>query len=167
MATKLRTFTLTDGDGAVHQYEVVLHPPTEGQRVMWTLLSHLVAPITGLLGGLVPLLELSRGRKISELLDDPEAMQRFGEVLAEVDFGKLTATLQAALAAPEMDRLVLQILSRTSRDGAPLANQLQFDEAYAGNYGELLSAVWEVVRANRFLSPPAGLRDVIKKARPR
>lgn len=78
------------------------------------------------------------------------------------DFITVGSIAQALESLPEMISkidapLIDAILKHTNRDGVPLMMKpgpvnLNFDAAYTGNYGELALALWEVVKANRFLS---------------
>lgn len=140
-------FTLHDADGVEHAYEVILHPATEGARIMWQLVAMGVEPIAKLAGGLLASEGLS-ATSIRGLLNDPAGLEK---LRAGLDVGGLATSIRASLASVSLPALTKDILSRTSRDGRDLANQLLFDEAYSGNYGELALALWKVVQANRFL----------------
>lgn len=140
-------FTLHDADGVEHAYEVILHPATEGARIMWQLVAMGVEPVGKLAAGLLASDGLS-ATSIRTLLNDPAGLERLRTGL---DLTGLAASVRTSLASVQMGALTKDILSRTSRDGRDLANQLLFDEAYSGNYGELALALWKVVQANRFL----------------
>lgn len=145
------TFTLRDAEGVEHQYEVVHHPATEGQAIMWELVALAAAPLGALIKGLLSGTEPINFRA---LLDDPEGMTRLGTM---IDFGKVGGDVKTALASGSMPQLTAKILSRTRRSNeegrmVELANRSNFDAAYTGNYAELLKAVWRVAQANRFLS---------------
>lgn len=57
---------------------------------------------------------------------------------------------------PEL-QLLFKLMKYTVREGKPLSDGDNFDDAYAGNYDELLSAVIEVVKANNFFTKIIGL----------
>ena len=146
------TFTLADADQRVHTYECTLHPATEGQQILWALVGLASGPLANLLKAAVPLLDLFKGRNVAAVLEDPAALDSLKASLGGLDFGSIGQSLRLALASASMPDLVASILSKTTRDGKALSGRIAFDEAYTGNYRELGAAVWEVVKANRFLS---------------
>lgn len=148
MSTDPISFTLADADGKTHTYEVIPHPPTEGSRIMWVLVGLGAEPLGRLAKGLLGSADL---KSLRATLDAPDGV---GKLLAAIDPAELAGDIRRSLATVPLDRLGADILSRTSRDGKNLANSLNFDAAYVRNYGELLRALWEVVKANRFLSLP-------------
>jgi len=150
----VRTFTLRDAEGESHSYEVTLHRATLGQPIMWEIAALLAGPLAGMLGLLVPILDSMAGKKIVEVMDDPASLGRLVDGLRGADLTAVGAGLKAALAQPGNSALVVRLLGQTTRDGRDLADPVQFDDAFTGNYLELARAVWEVVQANRFLPLP-------------
>ena len=141
------TFTLADADGAEHVYTIIApHKAQAGAAIMFELSGMLAGPLAPLLAGLV-------GKSGADL-------DAIGAAVGP-ELGKAIVGLGDL-------RLVHRILTETLRDGkqlgpsgAPLAN---FNEAYQRNYGELLAALWEVVKYNRFLSLPAGMSSALTRA---
>ena len=128
------TFTVKDVDGNPHIYHLTFHPPTQGQRIMFQLLAMVSTPGSALAGALLS-----------------------GESLEDIDLGSINwtglgAELRDTFASEMTPQLSTQLLSFAVRDNVPLT--AGFDMAYKANYGELLGALWEVIRANRFLSLP-------------
>jgi hypothetical protein len=113
-------FTLTDSDGASHDYNMTRHLGGEGSM---------------LTGSVVDLMK----QDIATLLDGVDASS-LGPAIAEV------------MQDPKAHRLVRKDLMKyVTRDGKPLANDTNFDQAFQGNYSELFTLCWEVAKRNRFL----------------
>lgn len=151
---RIVSFTAKDREGVSHLYSCTLHPATEGQLVMWQLVAMGTVPMAGALKGLLPLLDEVKGRKLTSLLDDPELFATIRAGLMGIDFAAIGEDVKRSLLTTAMGPLVAEVLSRTMRDDRPLSNRTAFDEAYSGNYAELMMALWEVVLANRFLPLP-------------
>lgn len=163
MKRLVKDFTLTDADGAEHEYTVVAHPTSDGFRVTRTIAAALIDPLaqTGLpaLLRLVPV-AIKRGLDedgnvdLARLIDDEDLDEQLGRLnLSEVGPG-----LRRAIESFDED-LVKQILSLTTRDGSELRGR-HFDKAYQRNYGELYDAAWEVCTFNRFFSLPGGFANL-------
>lgn len=148
--TALR-FTLSDTGGGSHDYEYTLHRPRDGWKLTTRLSSCLIRPILAGLGpAVVAAVETAPKGKglIAGLIDSPEA-------LAGLDFGKAAEGIEAAVRAVDEETL-FAVLRYTNRDGRALVGDNGkptevFDEAYAGNYYELLRAFWSVASGNGFL----------------
>lgn len=151
--TGVHQFVLADRDGHPHQYIVMEHPAGEGMAIMYALLGLGAPTVLGLAGAAM------RSEKILAAVvqalggdDDGEATgadtAELVRMLSELDLGSVGAELGRALATGRAPELTRQVLSRTHRDGQPLARD--FDLAYQANYGELLAAVWKVCQINRF-----------------
>lgn len=140
-------FTLSDADGLAHVYELIPHPASEGQRVMWTLLQLGAEPLGRLIGQALPALEGIGS--LRQLLDDPAALAAIG---GKIDFAQVGADVRRSVGSMPMDSLVKELLSRCTRDGKPLSNPLAFDASYTRNYREMLLAAWKSVEANRFFA---------------
>jgi hypothetical protein len=120
---KVKEFELRDVDGGVHKYISETHPTAEGMPIAWTLMKS-GAPA---------------------LVDAGLAFM--GGKQFDTDIGKQVAAGMASTDGPTLAR---QILARTSRDGKRLDSS-GFDDAYGGNYPEMIDAVMEVVSHNHFL----------------
>lgn len=59
--------------------------------------------------------------------------------------------------------LVRDVLAHTTRDGLDLRADGAFNDAYRGNYGELIAAAVEVVKVNDFLPLPTGIESGVKR----
>lgn len=153
-------FTLTDSKGKPHRYLVDLHPPTEGQAIVWALLAAAAEPIGRIAADVITsdeilaaLAELRTGE--GSTLDDPAALK---SVLSRLDFARLGADVRAVLTSKTIDmpELSRALLRYTMRDDKPLDDPNAFNDAYRGNYGELLSALLRIVRENGFF-PVSGI----------
>jgi hypothetical protein len=135
------SFIVYDEDGNPHEYTVRKHPATEGRMIALRLLGLGIEPLAGLL---VPMaLAAVRGGGASSAITVDGLAQAVASLPAMI----------SQIDAPLIDA----ILKHTNRDGVPLMMRpgpvnLNFDAAYTGNYGELALALWEVIKANRFLS---------------
>lgn len=139
------TFELNDGQGQAHRYTCALHPPSrDGVALALDLAALGLEPVARLAQGV---LKDAKVESVQALLDDKTLFER-------LDLAKVGADLRAALLMPQAATLPRRLLSNTTRDGKDLGTDFAFDEAYAGNYLELAKALWEVVRANRFLPLP-------------
>lgn len=139
-------FTLKDGAGDVHEYTVMRHGAVEGQDVMWQLVALGAEPIAR-----IAQIALVSGN-IRELIDADSA--KLEQMLGGADFSTVGADVRKAIVATNMSKLAREVLRHTSRDDKPLHDNIAFGNAYSGNYGELLQAVWRVVQTNRFLPLP-------------
>ena len=139
------TFELADHAGQAHSYLCALHDVDEGQRLLWALVAVGGEPLGALLQGAAGRL-IAEGTSMADLLDSDAAA-----LLGAVDWSALGRNLSTAVARSDMPGLTRLILKRTRRDGQPLADNTAFNQAYRGNYGELLQALWQVIRANRLL----------------
>lgn len=126
--------SIADDDGAPHAYLISLHPAVDGQRVVMHLAGLLAGPLAGLVAA-------SRG-SVAGLLEAD---------LGSLNLSGAAAQLGQALLSDAPPRLVRELLKLTVRDGKRLADDLVFNAAFTGNYGELLAALVEVVKVNHFL----------------
>lgn len=139
-------FVVKDVDGNPHSYNLTYHPAGEGQRIMFQLMGLVAAPGSAAAGALLS-----------------------GDSLADLDLGAVNWSglgdeLRRVFASEMTPKLCREILSYAWRDNVPLT--AGFDSAYRANYGELLGALWEVIRANRFLSLPGmSLDGMLQQAR--
>jgi hypothetical protein len=137
------TFTLEGADGEKHTYDVALHPGLEGSQIALRLYTMAGEP----LGELVQTFAQS---------DDLDGEDDAGELLSEVDMSSVVSNIRDAIMSLDSEAFLLEVLKYTDRDGQPLKKEINFDEAYRGNYGELWQAVWKVIEANGFLTSVAG-----------
>lgn len=141
----MTTFTLTDSSGKPHTYTVQPHPAGEGTRLVITLMGLAGEPLGRVLNsnlaglvGKVQSGEVNLESNVNDLLQD-------------IDFSSVARDLRLALAAVDGLQLFQDLLKYTHRDGYPLAESGHYDAAFQQNYGELLKAVWEVIKRNGFL----------------
>jgi hypothetical protein len=144
------TFTLTDADGLQHVYEVTLHPTDTGTEILWALVANGAEPFARLAdsalkapGALESIAAAFGG--------DEDTKQSALSLLAGADFKGIGTDAKASVQALDMPRLQHKLLHHVTRDGLPLRVPANFDRAYRGNYWEMVFALWEVVRYNRFL----------------
>jgi len=130
--------TIEDDYGESHQYYVQQHPAGEGFR----LLIRLVRMAGGALGRTWGAFSPSEiGEKIGEIAEELKGGLD-GDSLASA-FEKLATQILEEGA----DDFVVEILKHSARDGQKITRAI-FDSAYSGNYGELLSAIYLVLRVN-------------------
>lgn len=152
-------FTLTDADGAAHEYTVVPHPGTSGRRIVMKL-AGMAAPALGEAAKALTTAigEAADADKAAEAQAGPAAIGKLldaeiGQVLGAVDFGRIGEHVAAA-AGEFDDRLFAELFSLTSRDGTPLDKTSAFDAAYTANYVEMFKAVGKIIAVNRFFPLP-------------
>lgn len=146
------TFRLVDADGVEHQYTCQEHPGEAGMEIMFRVLALGLPSVVRLAGAALKsedlVATLVRAVADPSAVDDGGGMAELQALLADVDLDAVARDLPAAMAAaPALTR---DVLSRTWRDGKRLSERVEFDLAYKRNYFELLKAVWEVARYNRF-----------------
>jgi len=123
--------TINDDEGNPHSYVCIQHGAREG----FTLLPRISTVVSGPLGQLA---EASGGSDGDTSLLDAQIS---GTAVAEA-----LSKLSEALVAEGGVQLLLDVLKYTTRDGQKV--EAVFDQAYQGNYGELLSAVIFAMKAN-------------------
>lgn len=161
-------FVLKDENGASHKYEVALHGARKGSLLRARLGSVVAEPVAALVYEVMRVGDIRQAAAVLMASAAPDASlvdpssratldAKRAEIMALVDPGKLgTAVKNALLSLP--DDLIYALFEHVKRDGIPIGIsgfEDNFDDAYAANYTELESALWEVVKANRFLSLPA------------
>lgn len=158
MARAPRTVILKDSEGAEHSYRINLHPHSDGLPLVSDLVG-IIGPTAGrgLFDALRTLGADPSLRVDVEGLDDEERAKveakrevAFLSVLADLD---LQSMLQGALtnltARGGLQALSPRLLAYTTRDGVVLNNPLAL-ECYAGNYGEEIRILREVIDFNGF-----------------
>jgi len=155
-------FTLTDANGEPHEYIVgQKHDPLTGGRGPSGLrmVNHVArtagTPVAELLNthvgtALAFMLEQSDaggGVTLGELLDELDA-----DTLESLDFELPSAwgAFCEAMEHVDIEAFLPQLLWHTRRDGNRLAEEDHFNEAYSGNYMEMLKAAYRVARINGF-----------------
>jgi hypothetical protein len=150
-------FVIKDADGVDRHYEVTPHNAVQGQAIMWDLVALGAEPMARLASSALKSEEvvaalastLAEKGGAAKLLDGGVV-----ELLGDIDIGAVGADLKRAIMSMPMAKLTREILRHTTREGRPLSDDTAFGLAYQANYGELLRAVWEVAKINRFLSLP-------------
>lgn len=125
------TFKLTDDQGVEHTYALIQRGAAEGFDLAGRLIKILGPGLGSGLGSL----------KLSEDDEGGDA----GISLEALGAG--AGQICANLLAEGGHKLVMEVLKYTSRDGRPLSNTNDFNEAFQGNYGELFEVVWTVLKA--------------------
>lgn len=136
----LRTETRTING---HEYHCTVFPGRKGFQLQ-ARLARIVAPVLA-------------GIQLGEAGSIMDASIQF-------DGGKLAQAIIAALNPKDLDDLCLALFESTHRDERPL-NSTGFDEAFAGNYGEILQAIAFVIETNGFFGmtgEAGGLSGAIK-----
>lgn len=104
------------------RYNITKHPASEGMRISMRFISTGAAALVS-------------------AIDESDADAIKGAVQG----------IQRLLEAPDAAELARDILKHTMRDGRPLGDDVHFDEAYSGNYGEMIEALVEVSLGNGFM----------------
>lgn len=131
MAREEATAKIADDYGEEHQYWCIQHGAREGWRLLAALLGVAGGALGRSLGALSPAGIPEAVKDISGFLDSGID----GEVLA-----KAVERLAGSLLDEEV--LIADVLKYTRRDGKPLfGDDGTFDEAFRGNYGEMVLAL--------------------------
>lgn len=139
-------FRLTDSDGEEHDYYVTPHPPTESVN----LTADLVAASVG------PLAEFLTSSDFAEIFQGDNVATAFAnlelEHLQEFDWQRIATSLQSAVDGLDVGELIFQLLSYTDRDGMPLGNRENFNDAYRyqDSLNEMYRAAFEAAKVNGF-----------------
>lgn len=154
-----QVFTLKDSGGQAHRYELTLHRGSEGMATALQLLSLVIEPLAVGVGPLIVQATMSKG--VQAALTD-------AAMLGSLDLDGLAKGIRGALSGARPS-LILDVLRYTNRDGKPLVGPDgkatgAFDEAYARNYAELASALWEACKANAFFPGLDFFASVARKA---
>lgn len=137
-------FELKSADGEVVQYSVVLHPPSEAQPIIWQIMHAAAKPLASLLEG-------NLGRLFTAFTSDQEV--NIQDLITELDL-KLSTSVEdifGIIHAIGPEKFTRSLLTHTYRNGLSLKQTTNFDNAYIGNYGEMLEACFYVIKVNRFL----------------
>jgi len=158
MTDRIINVTIDDAEGRPHQYAIVLMEPEHGMAVMMRLYAMAAGPLGEALRGAMSEVDsllsgvLDGSPTVTELLDDPKAASSLVGVLQAIDLGAVGKDVQMMLVDPQVDTagLVRTMLAEVRRDNQRLGDSVAFNEAFRGNYFEMMKAAWEVVKANRF-----------------
>ena len=161
----MQEFTLQDAHGVDHDYMVQLMPATKGAAVSFELMALVVEPLAPMLGGVVhaAMAAMDRGgasSKASDVLGDIDV----GVMLEGLDFAAVGAAISAVVARIPQP-LVRTLMGTVHRDGQPMSKQSAFDQAYTGNYMELMRALGKVIQANHFLPASDTIANALGAAR--
>lgn len=132
-------FTLTDAGGVARQYVVPFFPVDKGVHLVGRLAGILSGPLATVAGAAAA--GISSGAKLSQVLE-----QELGGLDTEAVANQLRATFMGGAPA----ELVLDLVRPAVRDGKSMADPLERDSAYAGNYLELMQAAWKIAEGNGF-----------------
>lgn len=124
-----------------HRYVAVPHPATEGMAISFRLTSMAMGVLGKILSSDVDLAELTE---------------------KDLDLAGIMSDVSAFVGHEDAPALFRSILTYTSRDGAPLRADANFNKAYNGNYGELFDAAVRVMVGNGFLPGPATFMGVLQ-----
>ena len=153
-------FTLKDAKGVDHKYMVTLHPASEGQALYWTLMSSAAEPLMSIAATIAKspdfIAKFLDGAKdgLEKAIDQEGGLDQILTFFASLDLKSVASDLKHAVSAIDMSKFAPSLLKYTFRDKKPLENEINFDDAYTGNYLELTAAMWKVVEANGFLVMP-------------
>lgn len=139
---KTAAFTVQDDYGDSHEYFVQMHGAREGWRLAMRILK-LAGRAFGMALDVTPTKTPDAIRKLKDAADEA------GLLDAEIDgeaLGKALSDVAAEILAD--DSLLFDVLKHTTRDNKDLTNVAVFDSAFQGNYGELITAVVHVLKAN-------------------
>lgn len=146
---KTVTFSVKDHAGVPHEYETMLFDSGEGVELYQQVLAAIGEPVA------VLVYEYARTGNADLAAEAAKATGTRGiadmiEYARDVDAARIGRAASNAIRGlnPGIAR---RLLSRTTRDKAPLANPPCFDDAYCANYTEMSVAIGRVVNANRFL----------------
>jgi hypothetical protein len=140
-------FTVEDANGEKHRYVGSLHKPTtDGIQISLQLaglgLQPLIAGVKGILK--------ESGGDIEKLIDSDVST-----LLEKLDVDTVLEKLQPALLSDQLPGLPHRLMKEWTRDAKDLSNEIVFNECYRGNYLELIKAMIEVIKVNRFLPLPS------------
>lgn len=153
-------FSLEDADGRVHKYLLHPHPAEEGMELLFELIG-IGAPTV--LGGMAELFKSED--MVSGLFDAVRSMvgpegaasaatssdwSEFANLVGKLDVAKVGREITFAMSTGKAPKLVRRLLAKAHRDGKPLRDDGTFSVAYQANYWEMLQAVQEVCKVNRF-----------------
>jgi hypothetical protein len=135
-------FTARDAQGAEHHYSCPYIPTEEGIDISLWLLANLGSLVSGILPDIIG--KLADGGSVADV--------DLGSAFSSESLTAAGSQWKAALLSPDARRILKILLRYGARDGAPLASAWQ--AAYQGNYGEMIIAAFEIIKANRFFSFP-------------
>lgn len=146
--------TLTDDEGNAHSYMIARHPATEGGRVMCQILGLVTGPLARLIVSAFKAME--GGGTLGDVLSRD---------ISDLDLDGVGQQVGAVLLSEASPKLIRELMRYVSRDGQRLSVDHAYNVAYTANYGELILALWEVVKANGFL-PLSRIKALVDQATP-
>lgn len=158
---RVQQVTIEDSAGKPHVYTIPLVGVDAGLSIMLRVYALAAGPageaVNGVMKGLDKLTD-GDDLTMANLLDNPTVVSRLVEVVQGIDFGSVGRDLGEHLVSPRTDakRLVLDILADVRRDGERLGDVGVMDQAYPGNWFELVKALGHAMVVNRFIPGLAG-----------
>ena len=155
-STRSVTFQLPDDSGGPHNYSLRLHRATEGRPILLRLAARGAGPLAELLRtASVDSMRAAIRAPTAPVADgssaDPAPQPGGLGFLASMDVEALSGAMERALIGVAGDAgLQRDLLLYVERDRAPLRDEGVFDDAFTGNYGELLRLYGRVIVENGF-----------------
>ena len=165
-----KQFVLKDRTGKPKRYEVIAHDPDEGFALSCQLGAVVSGPVltafyeaarTGNAQMAFAVVVASLAAADEKNPPSEEQLKARAAILDKIAPDRIATSIRAALNEVPAG-LARRILAKTTREGKPLLDDDCYAEAYTRNYGELRSALWEVVSFNDFLS----LQDILASNSP-
>ncbi len=139
------TVEINDDQGNPHTYVITQRGASEGFDLFGRL-SKILAPGIGKGIGNTKITGVGEAGTAPHGADQPPG----DELDVDLDLGALGigfGDVAASIMAEGGARFVQEILKYSTRDGKLLSNKVAFDQAYQGNYGELIEATGRVLKA--------------------
>jgi hypothetical protein len=145
-------FDLIGADGRAHTYEVLPHNTEEGLPIVGKLMQAGIPALAALVGGAAGQGGAGLMAQLAALRSGATpAAEGIATLIGGMDLPGLGDKLAAAIPQLDIARLGPELMRRTTRDGAQLANPAEFNKAFKANYWELIAACQKVIAHNRFL----------------
>lgn len=139
-----RTITLVDDYGDTHEYSLIQHPAGAGFDLLARLVEIMGEPvIIALIGDGSSDVDLGELKAAASAMGEEVELSLRGDII-----GPQVTTLMRRLLGAGGHKLVLELLRHTTRDNQQLGQQVAFDAAFQGNYGELFKALKWVATEN-------------------
>jgi hypothetical protein len=121
-----------------NEYVTVAHAPSQATDLALEIYAQLSGPGISLLQGL------------TDAQDNVSMDDDVDELLKYFDTDKISGQVSGALSSLD-EKHLRELFRKTARNGKDLSVDAVYDEAYAGNWGEWLQAIYQIVQANGFL----------------
>ena len=148
------TFTLVDIEGNPHEYLVPLFRTEEGVKLLGRLMGCLGGPLAGIAGAAAA--AFAAEGSLSAVIS---------REVASLDTDAVANQLRITFLSGAPADLLLDLVRGATRDSKPLSQPLAIDDAYAGNYLELVQAAWKVVQGNGLL-PLSSISSMVSRLDP-